>query len=246
MIRQLLHGIYAVYVILLFVLGLLIIFPGLLVDIILGNPKGGNLVIHLCRFWSDWWMFAIGFGRQSIVIEPIDPNRHYVFVANHTSYLDIPVMFQAIRKNSFRILGKIEMSKIPVFGSLYKLAVVLVDRSSTANRAKSIEALKRTLDQNISILIFPEGTFNETGQPLKHFFDGAFRIAIETGTPIKPTVFLDTSKLMHFSSPMRWKPGISRVVILPEVAVEGLTIDDLPSLKQKVHDMMEAAIIKYR
>ena len=190
-------------------------------------------------------MFAIGFGRQSIVIEPIDPNRHYVFVANHTSYLDIPVMFQAIRKNSFRILGKIEMSKIPVFGTLYKLAVVLVDRSSNSNRAKSIETLKKTLDQNISILIFPEGTFNETGQPLKNFYDGAFRIAIETGTPIKPTVYLDTIKLMHFKGPMHWKPGISRVVILPEVPVEGLTMDDLPVLKKRVHALMEEAYIKY-
>ncbi len=246
MIRKIVHIIYVVYAVLLFVTGLLLIFPGVLVAMFLGSPAGGNLVIHLCRLWSDCWLFVIGIRNRRIFIDPIDPKRHYVFVANHNSYLDIPIMFQSIRKNSFRILGKSEMSKIPVFGTLYKLVVVLVDRSSNANRAKSLETLKKTLDQNISILIFPEGTFNESHKPLKHFYDGAFRIAIETATPIKPTVYLDTIKLMHFSSPLRLKPGVSRVVILPEVSVKGLTMHDLPALKQQVHDAMEAAIIKYR
>jgi 1-acyl-sn-glycerol-3-phosphate acyltransferase len=246
MIRKFFHTLYVIYAIVLFVVGLLIIFPGVLFAILLGNPGGGNLVIKLCRAWSDCWLFVIGIRNRSIILEPIDPNRHYVFVANHTSYLDIPIIFQSIRKNSFRVLGKSEMSKIPVFGTLYKLAVVLVDRSSNAHRAKSMEILKKTLDQNISILIFPEGTFNETGNPLKKFYDGAFRIAIETNTPIKPTVYLDTIKLMHFSSPLRLKPGVSRVVILPEIPVEGYTLQNLEQLKQQVYAAMEAAIIKYR
>ncbi|MES2646607.1 MAG: lysophospholipid acyltransferase family protein [Bacteroidota bacterium] len=246
MIRKILHTLYVIYAVVLFVVGLLIIFPGVLFAILLGNPGGGNLVIKLCRAWSDCWLFVIGIRNRSIILEPIDPNRHYVFVANHTSYLDIPIIFQSIRKNSFRVLGKSEMSKIPVFGTLYKLAVVLVDRSSNANRAKSLEILKKTLDQNISILIFPEGTFNETGHPLKKFYDGAFRIAIETNTPIKPTVYLDAIKLMHFSSPLRLKPGVSRVVILPEIPVNGFTIHNLEPLKQQVYTAMEAAILKYR
>jgi 1-acyl-sn-glycerol-3-phosphate acyltransferase len=246
MIRRIFHSVYIVYAIVLFVAGLLIIFPFVLLSILFGQPTNGNFVIYLCRIWSDCWLFLIGIRNKTIGVSPIDPNRHYVFVANHVSYLDIPVIFQSIRKNSFRVLGKSEMSKIPVFGTLYKLAVVLVDRSSSARRAKSIQVLKKVLNQNISILIFPEGTFNETGKPLKGFYDGAFRIAIETETPIKPLVYLDTIHLMHFSSPFSLKPGISRVVILPEVSVDGLTMHDLPVLKKQVHDLMEQAILTYR
>jgi 1-acyl-sn-glycerol-3-phosphate acyltransferase len=246
MLKQVLHTLYLIYSYTLFVVGLLIIFPLVLVGVLLGQPAGGNLVIHLCRLWSDCWLFVSGIRNKNIVEEPIDTKRHYVFVANHISYLDIPVMFQGIRKNSFRVLGKVEMSKIPIFGTLYKLAVVLVDRSSTAGRARSLEVLKKVLNQNISILIFPEGTFNETGNPLKPFYDGAFRMAIETQTAIKPIVYLDMLKRMHYRSAFTLTPGISRAVILPEVPVEGLTMEDLPTLKKKVYDVMEQAIIRYQ
>lgn len=246
MFWRLVKPFYIIYAYSMFVAGLLVIFPLVLLAATLGQPKGGNLVIHLCRFWSDYWLFVIGVRNKNIVEEPIDPNQHYVFVSNHVSYLDIPAIFQGIRKNSIRVLGKIEMSKIPIFGLLYRLAVVLVDRSTSAGRAKSIEVLKKVLNQNISILIFPEGTFNETGQPLKPFYDGAFRMAIETQTDIKPIIYLDMLERMHYSSPFSLTPGISRAVILPAIPVTGLVMEDLPMLKRKVYDTMEQAILKYR
>lgn len=246
MIKKSLHFLYFVYAILLFVVGLIIIFPFVLVSILIGQPTAGNFIIRLCRGWSDAWLFLIGIRNKTITEEPIDKKRHYVFVANHMSYLDIPVIFQSVRKNPIRVLGKSEMSKIPVFGTLYKLATVLVDRSDSRARAKSLEHLRKVLNQNISIFIFPEGTFNETREPLKHFYDGAFRMAIETSTPLKPMVYLDTARLMHHSSVLSLKPGISRMVILPEVKVDGLTKDDIPELKQRVYQMMKSAIIRYQ
>jgi 1-acyl-sn-glycerol-3-phosphate acyltransferase len=246
MIKKILRFFYIVYVFTLFVAGLLIIFPVIIIAIFLGQPTGGNLAIKLCRGWSDVWLFLIGIRNKTISQENIDPKKHYVFVANHISYLDIPVIFQAVRKNHIRVLGKIEMSKIPLFGMVYKLAVVLVDRTDSKGRAKSIERLRKVLDQNISIFIFPEGTFNESGQPLKSFYDGAFRMAIETATPIKPIVYLDTVKLMYYSSPFTIKPGVSRMVILPEVPVDGLTMSDVAALKLKVYTMMYDAIVNYR
>jgi 1-acyl-sn-glycerol-3-phosphate acyltransferase len=202
-------------------------------------------VVKLSRAWSDGWLFCIGIRHKNIAEEPINPNRHYVFVANHISYIDIPLIFQGIRKNSFRVLGKIEMSKIPVFGVLYRLAVVLIDRSSPQSRANSIKELQKVLDQNISIFIFPEGTFNETKHPLKSFYDGAFRIAIETQTPIKPIVFLDAVKRMHHKSIFSITPGRSRAVQLPEISVEGLTLHDVQKLKKATFEEMEACIRKY-
>ncbi len=228
-----------------FVAGLLLIFPVVLFTILLGQPAAGNIVIKLCRGWSDAWLFCIGIRHRNIEESAIDPNRHYVFVANHISYLDIPLIFQGIRKNSIRVLGKIEMSKIPVFGLVYRLAVVLIDRSSHTSRKKSIERLQQILNQNISIFIFPEGTFNETGHPLKHFYDGAFKIAIETQTPIKPIVFLDAVDRFHYKSLFSLNPGKSRCVMLPEIAVNGYTTDEVSKLKNATFEAMQACILKY-
>jgi 1-acyl-sn-glycerol-3-phosphate acyltransferase len=106
--------------------------------------------------------------------------------------------------------------------------------------------MKEAIHNNISIFIFPEGTFNETGEPLKEFFDGAFRIAIETQTPIKPMLFLDTLDRLHYSSIFNLTPGPCRVVYMEEVPVIGLQMDDLAGLKEKVHRIMEDGLVRYQ
>ncbi len=242
---KIIYPFYLLFTFLTFVAGLLLIFPFVLLALLIGQPVAGNMVVKLCRGWSDCWLFLLGIRHKNIIEQPVDPNRHYVFVANHISYFDIPLIFQGIRKNSFRVLGKMEMSKIPVFGLVYRLATVLIDRSSPESRAKSIRVLQKVLDQNISIFIFPEGTFNETKEPLKSFYDGAFRIAIETKTPIKPIVFLDAVNRMHYKSLFSITPGASRAVQLPEISVEGLTLNDVQSLKKTTFEAMETCIKKY-
>lgn len=191
------------------------------------------------------WYLLTGIYHKDIYEEKEDRNKQYIFIANHISYMDIPPFLLAIRQ-PVRILGKYEMVKIPIFGWIYRVAVVLVDRSSPEARARSVRALKSALKRNISIFIFPEGTLNETGEPLKEFFDGAFRLAIEMQTPIKPLLFIDTVDRLHYKSLFVLTPGPNRVVHLPEVAVESLTINDLKLLKQKVHDIMEAGMRRYR
>jgi 1-acyl-sn-glycerol-3-phosphate acyltransferase len=131
------------------------------------------------------------------------------------------------------------MTRIPIFGTIYKNTVVTVDRSSPENRSRSVQLLKSLLMKGISVLVFPEGTFNETGQPLKDFYDGAFRIAIETGTPIMPVLLLDMYDRMHTSSVFSLNPGRSRAIFLPEISVEGLTPSDVPALKKQVYQVME-------
>ena len=98
--------------------------------------------------------------------------------------MDVPVLMKSIRKQHFRVLGKAELARIPVFGYIYKKAVVLVERENAAHRAKSVVQLKSVLANGISVVLSPEGTFNMTNKALKNFYDGAFRIAIETQTQI--------------------------------------------------------------
>ena len=137
------------------------------------------------------------------------------------------------------------MSKVPIFGWIYSAAVIMVDRNTIQGRMKSVRNLKAALKKGLSVFIFPEGTFNETKMPLKTFYDGAFRMAIETQTPIKPVLFVDTIKRMHYRSLFEVTPGLNRVVYLKEITVEGLTLDNLKELKNKVYDTMEEGLKRY-
>jgi 1-acyl-sn-glycerol-3-phosphate acyltransferase len=191
------------------------------------------------------WFFLLGIWHKNIFETPHDKNKHYIFVANHISYLDAPIIVKTMRQR-IRVLGKIEMAKVPIFGFIYRNAIVTVDRSSAENRAKSVRILKSVVNKGISIFLFPEGTFNMTGQPLKEFFDGAFRIAIESQIPIKPVLFLDSYERMHYDSILSLSPGRSRSVYLEEISVEGLTSRDVDALKQKVYDIMEKKLREYK
>ncbi|MEJ7627024.1 MAG: lysophospholipid acyltransferase family protein [Ferruginibacter sp.] len=177
---------------------------------------------------------------------PHDPSHPVVFVVNHISYVDIPLWVIAFSKQHIRVLGKAEMAKIPVFGFIYRKAAILVERSNSEGRAKSVAELRDVLKNNISIVIAPEGTFNLSDMPLKNFYDGAFKIAIESQTPIKPVIFLDTHDRLNYKSVFSLSPGLSRAVYLKEVSVTGLTLDDVARLKKEVYDNMEEALYRYK
>ncbi|HXL55307.1 MAG TPA: lysophospholipid acyltransferase family protein [Chitinophagaceae bacterium] len=225
---------------------MLLLFPLFIIASLFGKIKGGNIIYKICRFWGDAWFLLIGIQHRNIKDTQHDRHKQYIFVSNHISYLDIPVMIKAVRKQHMRILGKDEMAKIPLFGFIYKNAAVMVNRKDAAHRTKSVRILKSILKKNISVFICPEGTFNTTRAPLKNFYDGAFQIAIETQTPIKPIIFLDTYDRLNYNSIFSFNPGRSRAVYLAETITTGMTINDIPSLKEKIYLQMEQALIRYK
>ena len=235
---------YVLYAVALFAILMVPVFLWALIPSLFGRIRGGNLLYQGCIAWADLWFLLIFIRHKNIYIEKPKEHQSYIFVANHISYLDSATLPKTFR-HPVRPLGKVEMARIPIFGTIYKNAIVTVDRSSAANRAKSVQILKSLLRKEISILVFPEGTFNTTGKPLKDFYDGAFRIAIETGTPIKPVLFLHTYDRMHYDSVFSLNPGKSRSVFLPEISVDGLAIDDVAMLREKVYRVMQTALIKY-
>lgn len=224
---------------------MLLVFPFVLLSLAFGKITGGNLIYRLCMIWARTWYFLIGVQHEELYESPHDPTKQYIFVANHISYMDIPPLV-LIAHQPVRILGKYEMVKIPVFGWIYRAAVVLVDRKNAETRSKSVRALKSALKHGISIFIFPEGTFNVSAAPLKDFYDGAFRIAIETETAIKPVLLVDTLERLHFNSIFSLTPGKNRVIFLDEVPVQGLSMQDIPLLKEKVYQIMDAGLRRYR
>lgn len=235
---------YHIYALVLFITLMFIVIPFVIIGSLFGKIRGGNFVYRVCTIWADIWMFMVGIRHRNIYLSPLSRSRQYIFVANHISYMDAPVIVKTIRI-PVRVLGKEEMARIPVFGYIYRNAIVTVNRKSPEQRAKSVRILKSVLRKNISIFMFPEGTFNETNLPLKEFFDGAFRIAIETQTPIRPVLFLDTYDRLHYRSVFSLTPGRSRSVFLEEISVEGFTMKDVAALRENVFRSMDSALRSY-
>lgn len=238
--------IFSLYAFLIFLALMFILFPFVVIASLFGKIRGGNMVYHICRFWADAALFCWGIYHKNSFEALYKPDRPVIFVFNHISYMDIPVLLKAFRKQPIRILGKAEMARIPIFGYIYKSAVVLVDRSDAAKRARSVKTLKSVLQKGISIVIAPEGTFNMTGKPLKEFYDGAFRIAVETQTPIQPVLFLDLYDRLNYHSIFSLSPGRSRAVFLEEVQVSNPAFTETESLKKYVYAQMEAGLIRYK
>ncbi|HPG12457.1 MAG TPA: lysophospholipid acyltransferase family protein [Chitinophagaceae bacterium] len=244
MLLKILKHIYSIYALIVFVAIMLLIFPFAFIASFFGRIKGGNMVMRLCMLWADLWFPLIFIWHSKKYEVPHDKSKAYIFVTNHISYIDAAIIPKAYRQ-PIRPLGKIETSKVPVFGFIYKNAIVTVDRSSAEHRANSVRVLKSLIKKGISVLVFPEGTFNMTTKPLKEFYDGAFRVAIETQTPIKPVLFLDAYKRMPYESLFLMTPGRSRIVYLDEIPVSGYSLNDISMLKEKVYNIMEEKLVEY-
>lgn len=242
MLRKLLQPFYTIYVITTFAAGLFVTFPVFVLLALPNKPSWRRIIYLVLKAWSTLWLWVIGMPLRVMGQKPA--SGKHVVVANHISYMDTVVLFPALPRY-FRPLGKKEMARIPLFGFLYRQITILVDRSNPESRAKSMRLMWRILRHESDILIFPEGTFNDTGAPMKDLYDGAFRLAINTQTPILPVIFPDTVHRWHYSAWWKVWPGRNRAVFLPEVPVNGMTLNDLPGLKQKVKDLMCAELGKY-
>jgi 1-acyl-sn-glycerol-3-phosphate acyltransferase len=245
-IKKLVQLIYCIYALLVFAMLTILSAIALILLIPFGKAKLSKRVYKVCRYWAQTWYIFIGVWHKEIYEANHDFKKPHIFVANHNSYMDIPPIVQ-LNHQPIRPLGKFESSKIPIFGWVYRAAVILVDRSSPEKRAKSLRNLKAALHKRTSIFIFPEGTFSMTHQqPLKSFYNGAFKLAIEMQIPIQPTLMIDAVDRMHFESVFSLTPGANRVVYLKTVEVSTYTLEDIEKLKTEVYQMMDEGMRRYR
>lgn len=174
--------------------------------------------------------------------EHLQRGKSYIYVSNHTSFLDLPGL-RLLIPGEFRPLAKKELLKLPLFGWIVRGATVVVDRSNAQSRKKSIEKIREILSHGIPALIFAEGTQNRTKEILQPFKDGAFRIAIETQLPIVPLVVIGAGKLMPPGT-IQLRPGKIKIVVGEEMEVSGLSLSDVTALKQKTFETMQSIVLK--
>lgn len=231
--RKFVGLIYLLYSAIIFFVLMILVCPFIILSTALFKERAGRrTAFFFLKFWA--WGFSLStflwFGSRGR--KGIDTSKAYIYVGNHRSFLDAVAIVICIPQ-AFSPLGKIEMLKIPVFGWIYKRLVVMIDRSSRESRDQSVVALRKDLSGGQSILIFPEGTMNKTDQLLAPFFDGAFRLAIETQTPIMPFAILNSGEHLPRKNPLLLKPGVIKTVFGQAIEVNGLASGDLERLKNQ-------------
>jgi 1-acyl-sn-glycerol-3-phosphate acyltransferase len=244
-LKIILQRLYFIYGTLVFIVCMVTYTTCILVAVALISDKRrfGKIAYFFLRCWGYTFSTCTFIFYKVHGLQHIDPNRSYVFVCNHNSFLD-GIAICLATPNDFRPLGKIELTKIPVFGWMYRHVVILVDRNSVESRQKSMLEMKRSTQNGISVLVFPEGTMNQTKDPLQPFKNGAFTLAIETQEPIVPMVMLNTKKCMPRSPKFTLRPGVIHVRFLPAVETAGLTKSDTEKLKSEVFDTMEKELLR--
>jgi 1-acyl-sn-glycerol-3-phosphate acyltransferase len=185
------------------------------------TDRSHTLYFKLSKYFSGGVLWLSGIKLEVTGLENFDKNKTYVFVSNHSSQFDIVVLQKTI-PNRMAMVFKKELAKIPFFGWQLKMGpYVMIDRENYEKALKSIEEAKEKMQkQNISIVVFAEGTRSKTGdiQPFKR---GAFRLATQVGYPIIPTTIVGSNKIMPKGT-YRLKKGTIKVHFDKSIPTEGV------------------------
>lgn len=200
------------------------------------DPKNTSLFFSL---FSRAVYRPMGLKYREIDKKNFFNNRPSVLVGNHQHNFDTMVASLALEKHAV-FLGKKELLRIPFLGLCFYLGGnVLVDRSDKTKARKSMEKVRRKLkEQNLSVVIFPEGTRNKEADLLT-FKRGAFATAIETGLPIVPFAVSQYGRTMNLN---KLSSGKITVKFLDPIPTESLNLEDAPKLAEQTRQAITDAI----
>lgn len=234
LIKDIFGRIWALWGIISFVITFLIVFIPSMLTYLVPDPKGSVVFIKIARLWMNVWLTLVGCPVTLKGKNNFAKGTPYIVTCNHNSLMDVPLTSPYI-PGANKTIAKKSFAKIPLFGWFYSKGSVLVDRNSDASRRKSFEDMKQVLKQGIHMCIYPEGTRNRTNEPLKKFYDGAFKLAVETKTAIIPTLIFNTKKTLPPNKPFYFLPHKLEMHFLEPVVPDNNTVEQL---KEKVFVIM--------
>jgi 1-acyl-sn-glycerol-3-phosphate acyltransferase len=157
--------------------------------------KTGNFPHLIARTWARSILFISRVKVSVTGYSNIDPLKSYIYMSNHQSNFDIPVLLGRLPVQ-FRWLAKAELFKIPIFGrGMRGCGYISIDRSNRKSAFESLARAARTIREGVSVLIFPEGTRSQDGS-IRDFKKGGFVLAVDAGVPIVPVVIHGTWAIM--------------------------------------------------
>lgn len=185
---------------------------------------------------------ALGVRVRITGEERLHAYRPCIFVGNHQSVLDVPILAQAFAPGSV-VIAKKELRSIPFFGWLYTTTGnILIDRKdnrSAVGRLKEVE--DAILRRKVAVWIFPEGTRGKEPGRLLPFKKGAFHMAVATGAPLVPVVVSPLKPRLDIPG-RRLDPSDVEVRVLEPIPTAGLGEDDVVPLMRETRRRMAAAL----
>lgn len=202
-------------------------------------PQG----FQLMRFQAKWIIYGSGIFPK-VEMEAEFPESPFILCSNHTSYLDVLMMY-AICDKKFISLGKKELGDLPLFNIYFKTFNILVNRENPKESSKAISACAERIDKDWSVVIYPEGTISRNAPTMKAFKNGAFKLAIDKKVPIVPISFQNNYKLLS-AKPMSFygfsRPGFAKVYIHKKQETTKYKPEDFLLLSQEIKEIIASKI----
>ena len=198
--------------------------------------RSSDPIHRIARFWAKLILWVSRITVTVDGLSKLDPSRSYVYMSNHQSNFDIPVLL-AYLTVQFRWLAKKELFRIPIFSRGMRAAgYISIDRSNRASAFKSLAEAAQKVKNGVSVMIFPEGTRSLDGK-IRSFKKGGFFLAIDSGVPIVPIVLHGTWSIMPKN---RWRiePGHVHMDILEPIETSGYNRDSKDALIEKVRQVI--------
>jgi len=234
-IRKIAGAIWAVWGFICFVVTMLLFMIPFIFINYQKEPRRTQWFIAVARVWMAIFMPLIGCpvsirGRNNFA-----KGENYIVLCNHNAFIDVPVSSPGIPGGN-KTIAKAELAKVPVFGMLYSMGSVLVDRKSEGSRRESFINMKNILGMGLHMCLYPEGTRNRSQDPLRPFHDGAFRLAYDTRQSIIPAVIFNTKKELPQDKTFYFWPVKLKMHFLEAIPVG--ENDTAQSLKEKAFRVM--------
>nr|WP_211047333.1 lysophospholipid acyltransferase family protein [Lutibacter sp. B1] len=212
--------------------------------VVISHERFYKTFYKIAHAWGKTILLGMGFSYEVHKLQQIQKDKSYMFIANHTSMIDIMLML-AVVKNPSVFVGKKELTKLPLFGYIFKRTSITVDRNCVRSRKEVYDEAQKRLNNGLSVCIFPEGLVpSDESVVLSEFKNGAFRLAIEHHIPIVPLVFYDCKKRFSYTF-FSGSPGKLRVKILEFINTNGLTLKDVATIKKKSFGLIYNELISY-
>ncbi len=203
-------------------------------------PPRGHLVFRVARWWSRGLLLASGVRTRTFFETELDRSASYVFMANHTSLFDIPVLIKTLPSQT-RFLAKRSLFQIPVFGWALTLGgFINIDRKNLGTARDSFSAAIDRIDAGVSLLVFPEGT-RSLEKGLLPFKRGGFLLALKSGLPIVPVGVAGSAAVQRKRS-LAIRPGVVRVHYGRPIAVDRYTVRQKNELMGEVRRRIEELV----
>ncbi|MEI6020250.1 MAG: lysophospholipid acyltransferase family protein [Bacteroidota bacterium] len=241
--RFIFSPLWKVWFVLWFCIPFLFLFPAFYFAL---HLKKHALVFKLKRLWARIICFCTFLYPQiKYKHKKFKTPSPSIIVANHTSYLDI-VFSPFYISHTAVFMAKAELLKIPLFKYFFVHFDIPVNRKSLTGSHRAFVDAGKKLDENLSVIIYPEGTIGLKGK-LRAFKNGAFKLAIEKQVPIVPVVNLNNWRFLENGGFFKanGSPGFPRIVVGDAISTIGMTEKNIDELKNKVFTFMQEELDKF-